>query len=164
MGESCGTALWAALQLARDVDDPDALFVVLLPDSGRNYVGKLYNDAWLREQGPARADEEAADYDWRPDAPDIVLRGDEIPRRRLSGSGRAVAIRRLPAGALRMRLVAVRRSRRGRESRDPRDCVASTPADIDRVAAQRAGRRMAFMRSTIRSGHARGPDRGGSCG
>ena len=40
MGESCGTALWAALQLARDVDDPDALFVVLLPDSGRNYVGQ----------------------------------------------------------------------------------------------------------------------------
>jgi len=27
MGESCGTALWAALQVARDVDDPQALFV-----------------------------------------------------------------------------------------------------------------------------------------
>ena len=32
MGESCGTALWAALQVAREVDDPEALFVVLLPD------------------------------------------------------------------------------------------------------------------------------------
>ena len=31
-GESCGTALWAALQVARTVDDPEALFVVLLPD------------------------------------------------------------------------------------------------------------------------------------
>ncbi len=50
VGESSGTALWAALQVARDVDDPDALFVVLLPDSGRNYIGKLYNDAWLRER------------------------------------------------------------------------------------------------------------------
>ena len=50
MGESCGTALWAALQLARELDDPDALFVVLLPDCGRNYVGKLYNDDWLRER------------------------------------------------------------------------------------------------------------------
>ena len=34
MGESCGTALWAALQVARDLDDPEALFVVLLPDCG----------------------------------------------------------------------------------------------------------------------------------
>ncbi|HEX9737926.1 MAG TPA: pyridoxal-phosphate dependent enzyme, partial [Candidatus Limnocylindria bacterium] len=51
VGESGGTALWAALQLARDVDDRDSLFVVLLPDSGRNYLGKLYNDAWLREVG-----------------------------------------------------------------------------------------------------------------
>ncbi len=53
MGESCGTALWAALQVARDLDDPDALFVVILPDGGRNYVGKLFNDEWLREQRPA---------------------------------------------------------------------------------------------------------------
>ncbi len=51
MGESCGTALWAALQVARDLDDPDALFVVILPDGGRNYVGKLFNDDWLRESG-----------------------------------------------------------------------------------------------------------------
>ncbi len=50
-GESGGTALWAALQIARSVDDPEALFVVLLPDSGRNYIGKLYNDAWLRSVG-----------------------------------------------------------------------------------------------------------------
>ena len=51
MGESSGTALWAALQVAREVDDADALFVVVLPDSGRNYVGKLFNDEWLRETG-----------------------------------------------------------------------------------------------------------------
>ena len=53
MGESCGTALWAALQVARDLDDPDALFVVILPDGGRNYVGKLFNDDWLRRAGAA---------------------------------------------------------------------------------------------------------------
>ena len=58
MGESCGTALWAALQVAREVDDPEALFVVLLPDSGRNYVGKLYSDDWLRENGLLGADED----------------------------------------------------------------------------------------------------------
>ena len=69
MGESCGTALWAALQVARDMDDPDALFVVLLPDSGRNYVGKLYNDAWLRDVGLLGADEQVTDYDWRATRP-----------------------------------------------------------------------------------------------
>jgi cystathionine beta-synthase len=79
LGESGGTVLWAALQVARDIGDPDALFVVLLPDSGRNYVGKLYNDDWLRERGLLLADETVADYDWRQTRPEVVLRGDEIP-------------------------------------------------------------------------------------
>jgi cystathionine beta-synthase len=65
VGESGGTALWAALQVARSVEDPEALFVVLLPDSGRNYIGKLYNDEWLRGAGILGADERAAAYDWR---------------------------------------------------------------------------------------------------
>src|ERR671915_963350 len=69
MGQSGGTVLWAALQVAREVDDSDALFVVLLPDSGRNYVGKLYNDDWLRAQGLLGADERVADYDWRATRP-----------------------------------------------------------------------------------------------
>jgi cystathionine beta-synthase len=74
MGESGGTVLWAALQVARDVDDPDALFVVLLPDSGRNYVGKLYSDDWLREHGLIGADEEVAEYDWRATHLGVVVR------------------------------------------------------------------------------------------
>jgi cystathionine beta-synthase len=80
MGESGGTVLWAALQHARDLDDPDALFVVILPDSGRNYVGKLYNDRWLRDNGLLGPYEEAADYDWRSARPTVVLRGDDIPQ------------------------------------------------------------------------------------
>jgi len=80
MGESGGTVVWAALQVARELDDPDAIFVVLLPDSGRNYVGKLYNDDWLREKGLLGADERAADYDWRATRPEVVLRGNEIPK------------------------------------------------------------------------------------
>jgi cystathionine beta-synthase len=79
-GESGGTALWAALQVARELDDPDALMVVLLPDSGRNYVGKLYNDPWLREKGLIGPDEDVAAYDWRATRADVVLRGDDIPR------------------------------------------------------------------------------------
>jgi cystathionine beta-synthase len=80
MGESGGTVLWAALQVARELDDPEALFVVLLPDSGRNYVGKLYNDEWLRSEGLLGTDEQVADYDWRTTRPDVVLRGAEIPK------------------------------------------------------------------------------------
>ena len=69
VGESGGTALWAALQVARSAEDPGALFVVLLPDSGRNYIGKLYNDDWLRAAGLLGADELVADYDWRATQP-----------------------------------------------------------------------------------------------
>ncbi len=78
MGESCGTALWAALQVARDLDDPDGLFVVLLPDSGRNYVGKLYNDQWLRDAGLLGADEEVADYDWRTMSRSVAVKRGEV--------------------------------------------------------------------------------------
>jgi cystathionine beta-synthase len=78
VGESAGTALWAALQVARDVDDPEALFVVLLPDGGRNYVGKLYNDAWLREAGLLGAEEPVSDYDWRATRPAVVVRRGEV--------------------------------------------------------------------------------------
>ncbi len=79
MGQSSGTALWAALQVARDLDDPEALLVVLLPDSGRNYVGKLYNDQWLRDSGLLSADERVSAYDWRATRPQVVLRGDAVP-------------------------------------------------------------------------------------
>jgi cystathionine beta-synthase len=65
VGESGGTALWAALQVARSVADPDALFVVVVPDSGRNYLSKLFSDDWLRGAGILGADELVANYDWR---------------------------------------------------------------------------------------------------
>jgi cystathionine beta-synthase len=73
IGESGGMVLWAALQVARSVEDPDALFVILVPDSGRNYLGKLYNDDWLREVGILGADEQVADYDWRATEPTLVV-------------------------------------------------------------------------------------------
>jgi cystathionine beta-synthase len=78
MGESCGTALWAALQLARDVPDPNSLYVVLLPDSGRNYIAKLYNDEWLRSHGFLAAGEKVTDYDWRATRPSVVVRRGEV--------------------------------------------------------------------------------------
>ncbi len=50
-GGSCGLAVWAALQVACQLDDPNALVVVLLPDSGRGYLSKIYNEDWMRENG-----------------------------------------------------------------------------------------------------------------
>jgi cystathionine beta-synthase len=50
-GGSCGTAMWAALEAARTIDDPDALVVVVLPDGGRSYLSKIFNDAWMTQYG-----------------------------------------------------------------------------------------------------------------
>ncbi|MBA3745936.1 MAG: cystathionine beta-synthase [Solirubrobacterales bacterium] len=50
-GGSCGLACVAALEIARGIDDPDALLVVILPDGGRSYLSKIYNDAWMEQYG-----------------------------------------------------------------------------------------------------------------
>jgi cystathionine beta-synthase len=54
-GESCGTALVAALEVARELTaagaGAEAVMVVLMPDSGRSYMSKLYNDEWMRSNG-----------------------------------------------------------------------------------------------------------------
>jgi cystathionine beta-synthase len=50
-GGSCGTAMWAALEAAKTIDDPDALVVVVLPDGGRSYLSKIFNDAWMTQYG-----------------------------------------------------------------------------------------------------------------
>ncbi len=51
LGGSGGTAVWAALQVAAREDNERTLIVVLLPDSGRGYLSKLYSDDWMREYG-----------------------------------------------------------------------------------------------------------------
>jgi cystathionine beta-synthase len=51
VGGSSGTAAFAALQVARELDDPDAVVVVLLPDTGRQYLSKLYSDTWMIQHG-----------------------------------------------------------------------------------------------------------------
>jgi cystathionine beta-synthase len=54
-GGSCGTALVAALTVARELVDAGEgsgkVIVVLLPDSGRSYLSKVYNDEWMRVNG-----------------------------------------------------------------------------------------------------------------
>jgi cystathionine beta-synthase len=62
VGGSSGTALFAALEVARELPE-DAVVVVIFPDTGRNYLSKLYSDSWLLQYGfieraqPIRVDE-----------------------------------------------------------------------------------------------------------
>ncbi|WP_343573540.1 cystathionine beta-synthase [Mycobacterium sp.] len=50
VGGSCGMAVVAALKVAEQAG-PDALIVVLLPDGGRGYLSKIFNDAWMSSYG-----------------------------------------------------------------------------------------------------------------
>src|SRR5271165_3224591 len=50
VGGSCGMAVVAALKVA-ELAGPDALIVVLLPDGGRGYMSKIFNDAWMSSYG-----------------------------------------------------------------------------------------------------------------
>jgi cystathionine beta-synthase len=63
VGGSCGTAVFAALEVAREFD-ADKTFVVLLPDTGRQYLSKIYSDSWMLQHGMLE----------RPD----VIRVDEV--------------------------------------------------------------------------------------
>jgi cystathionine beta-synthase len=49
VGGSCGMAVAGAVRVAEA--HPDDLVVVILPDSGRNYLSKIFNDEWMAEQG-----------------------------------------------------------------------------------------------------------------
>jgi len=57
VGGSSGAAMCAALQVARDLPK-DKVVVVLFPDTGRNYLSKMYSDEWMLELGYIEAEEE----------------------------------------------------------------------------------------------------------
>jgi cystathionine beta-synthase len=50
VGGSCGMAVVAAVQVAQGLG-PDDVVVVLLPDSGRGYLSKIFNDDWMNDYG-----------------------------------------------------------------------------------------------------------------
>ena len=85
-GESCGTAVVAVLDEARRVmaEGADAVaravMVVVLPDGGRSYLSKLYNDEWMRANGllattgaVVRVAQLLADRQGGADMPAVVL-------------------------------------------------------------------------------------------
>ncbi|SNT41779.1 cystathionine beta-synthase [Rhodococcoides kyotonense] len=71
VGGSCGMAAVAAIKVA-EREGPDALVVVLLPDGGRGYLAKIFNDDWMSSYGFLRSR-----LDGKTDEPSVgdVLRG-----------------------------------------------------------------------------------------
>ena len=51
VGWSCGSAVFGALKWARKHLKKDDLMVILLPDHGTRYLGKIYNDSWMKDHG-----------------------------------------------------------------------------------------------------------------
>ncbi|TGD83173.1 pyridoxal-phosphate dependent enzyme [Hymenobacter wooponensis] len=51
VGWSCGSAVFGALEYAKEHLKEDDTMVIILPDHGTRYLGKIYNDDWMREQG-----------------------------------------------------------------------------------------------------------------
>ena len=49
-GGSAGAAVYAALRIAKNLSEDDVI-VVILPDTGRGYLSKIYSDEWMREMG-----------------------------------------------------------------------------------------------------------------
>jgi cystathionine beta-synthase len=50
VGGSSGTAVAAAARVAKELPE-DAILVVMMPDSGRGYMSKIFNDEWMRANG-----------------------------------------------------------------------------------------------------------------
>jgi cystathionine beta-synthase len=50
VGGSGGTTVWAALEIAERFG-PDATILTMIPDSGRSYMSKFYDDNWMLEHG-----------------------------------------------------------------------------------------------------------------
>lgn len=72
IGGSCGTAVAASLELARELT-PGDLVVVLLPDSGRGYLSRVFNDEWMAGYGFLKSD--------GPTVADVLgAKDDDVPR------------------------------------------------------------------------------------
>jgi cystathionine beta-synthase len=84
IGGSCGTAVHAALVVGEELGADD-LIVVLLPDSGRGYLSKIFNDEWMTRFGFLRGDGPTAGdvlHAKSGSIPDLVLITPDEPARR----------------------------------------------------------------------------------
>ena len=51
VGWSCGSAVFGALEYARHHLSKDDVMVIIMPDHGTRYLGKIYNDNWMKDHG-----------------------------------------------------------------------------------------------------------------
>ncbi len=51
VGWSCGSAVFGALEYAKENLKDDDVMVIILPDHGTRYLGKVYNDSWMKDHG-----------------------------------------------------------------------------------------------------------------
>ena len=49
-GGSSGAAVWAAIKVAKELSK-EKIVVAILPDSGHNYLSKIFNDEWMKAHG-----------------------------------------------------------------------------------------------------------------
>lgn len=49
VGWSCGSAVYGALEYAKENLKPNDVMVIILPDHGTRYLGKVYNDIWMKD-------------------------------------------------------------------------------------------------------------------
>ncbi len=61
VGYSSGSAMQAVFKIRRQLR-PEDVVVVLFPDHGSRYLGKIYNDEWMKQQGFLREDEPPSPY------------------------------------------------------------------------------------------------------
>jgi cystathionine beta-synthase len=89
VGGSTGLIVHVALEIAREVDDPDAMVVCLLCDTGERYLSKVFSDEWMRENQmlePARVSAGDALAGKEPGAPrELVSVAPETPVRQALG-------------------------------------------------------------------------------
>ena len=77
VGGSSGMAVVGALRVARELPD-DAVVVVLLPDHGRGYLEKIYDDEWMLARGYT-VDEPRPEASIAPDSPPTLARAATHP-------------------------------------------------------------------------------------
>jgi cystathionine beta-synthase len=82
VGGSAGLITHVATRVAQELNDPGALIVCILPDTGERYLSKMYNEEWLRENRLLEPDRmSAAEMLARKEMPDspLVWVGPEVP-------------------------------------------------------------------------------------
>src|SRR5438874_3888077 len=140
VGGSAGTAVWAALEVGRGLG-PEHVVVVLIPDSGRGYLSKLYNDDWMAGYGFLRAGgQTVGDVLERkaPELPTLVHVHPDEPVRDVIAVLREYEVSQVPVLKAELPLVVAEVTGAVHE-RDLMERAFSDPAILDRPVAEVMG-------------------------